>query len=95
MNKLLSSSCHKPILTCTYEHPQVNAELDKRVKLPENLWVLVLHVSLQVEFLKLGEPAEAEQADDLAAQVVAEVPLGPGPLECAAVVDPGRHPLQS
>ena len=57
--------------------------------------MLVLHMPLQVELLELGEPAEAEQADDLAAQGVAEVPLGPGPLECAAVVDPGRHPLQS
>ena len=82
-------------MTCTYEHPQVNGELDKRVKLPEDLWVLVLHVSLQVEFLELGEPAEAEQADDLAAQVVAEVPLSPGSLEGTTIVDAGRHPLQS
>ena len=30
---------------------QLNDELDKNVKLPENLWVLVLHVSLQVEHI--------------------------------------------
>ena len=56
--------------------------------------MFVLHVSLQVEFLELGEPTEAEQADDLTAEVVAEVPLGPGSLEGAAVVDAGRHPLR-
>lgn len=57
--------------------------------------MFVLHVSLQVELLELGEPAEAEQADDLPAEVVAEVPLGPRSLERAAIIDASCHPLKS
>ena len=54
-----------------------------------------LNILYFINFLELGEPAEAEQADDLAAQVVAEVPLSPGSLEGTTIVDAGRHPLQS
>jgi hypothetical protein len=49
--------------------------------------VLVLHVPLEVELFKLCEPAEAEQTDDLPPEVVAEVALGPDPLEGAAVAN--------
>ena len=40
------------------------------------LSVFVPHVSLQVELLELREATEAQQADDLTAQVVAQVPIG-------------------
>ena len=36
--------------------------------------MFVPHVSLQVELFELREATEAQQADDLAAQVVAQVP---------------------
>ena len=47
--------------------------------------MLVSHVAVQVELLELGESAEAEQAEDLLAKVVAEVPVAPNFLERAAV----------
>ncbi len=56
--------------------------------------MFVLHVSLQIELFELGEPAEAEQADDLTAEVVAKVALGPWSFEGSAVVDAGGHPLK-
>ena len=59
------------------------------------LRVLVPHVPLQVELFELREPAEAEQADDLAAKVVAEVALGPQALEGAAVAHAGRSDLKT
>ena len=48
---------------------------------------------LQVELLELGEPAEAEQADDLTAEVIAEVALGPEALERPTVGDAGGSNL--
>ena len=56
--------------------------------------MLVSHVSLQVELFELCEPAEAEQADDLPAQIVAEIPLSPDPLERTTVVDSIGHHLK-
>ena len=56
--------------------------------------MLVLHVSLQVEFFELRESAEAEEANDLPPEVVAQVPLRPNPLEGPAVVDAVRYRLK-
>ena len=47
--------------------------------------VLVPHVTIQVKLLELGEPAEAEQAEDLLAKVVAEVAVGPNLLEGSTI----------
>ena len=47
--------------------------------------MLVSHVAVQVELLELGESAEAEEAEDLLAEVVAEVAVAPNLLERAAV----------
>ena len=47
---------------------------------PKNLRMFVLHVPLQVELFELGEPAEAEEADDLATEVVAKIAFCPGPV---------------
>ena len=58
------------------------------------LRVLVLHVPLQVKLFELGESAEAEEADDLPPEVVAEVPLRPNPLEGPAVADAVRYRLK-
>ena len=55
--------------------------------------MLVLHVSLQVEFFELRESAEAEEADDLPPEVVAQVPLRPNALEGPAVADAVRYRL--
>ena len=60
----------------------------------QHLRMLVLHVPLQVEFFELGETAEAEEADDFPAQIVAEVSFGPQPLEGAAIVDSRSDPLR-
>ena len=49
--------------------------------------MLVLHVPLQVELFELRESAEAEEADDLPPEVVAQVPLRPYSLEGPAVID--------
>ena len=57
------------------------------------LCVLVLHVSLQVELFELRESAEAEEADDLPPEVVAQVPLRPNALEGPAVADAVRYRL--
>ena len=57
------------------------------------LRVLVLHVSLQVEFFELRESAEAEEADDLPPEIVAQVPLRPDPLEGPAVAHAVRDRL--
>ena len=43
--------------------------------------MLVPHMAVQVELLELSEPAEAEQAEDLLAKVVAEVAVRPDLLE--------------
>ena len=47
--------------------------------------MLVSHVAVQVELLELGESAEAEKAEDLLAEVVAEVAVAPNLLERPAV----------
>ena len=49
--------------------------------------VLVPHMAVQIEFLELSEPTEAEQAKDLLAEVVAEVAVTPHLLEGAAILD--------
>lgn len=56
--------------------------------------MFIAHVSLQVELFELGKSAEAEQADDLPAEVVAEVALGPDALERAAVAHAVGHDLK-
>ena len=50
--------------------------------------VLIPHVAVKVKLLELSEPAEAEQAQDLLAQVVAEVAVGPNLLEGPAIFNP-------
>ena len=57
------------------------------------LSVLVLHVPLQVKLFELRESAEAEEADDLPPEVVAQVPLRPDPLEGPAVAHAVRDRL--
>ncbi len=56
--------------------------------------MLVPHVSLEVELFELCEPAEAEEADNLPAQIVAQVPLGPDTLEGSAVAHAVRNHLR-
>ena len=50
--------------------------------------VLVPHVAVKVELLELSKSAEAEQTEDLLAEVVAEVSVAPNLLERAAVFCP-------
>ena len=57
------------------------------------LGVLVLHVPLQVKLFELRESAEAEEADDLPPEVVAQVPLRPDPLEGPTVAHAVRDRL--
>ena len=57
--------------------------------------MLVLHVPLQVELFELRESAEAEEADDLPPEVVAQVPFCPNALEGPAIVDSVRYRLRS
>ena len=56
--------------------------------------MFVSHMAIQIELLELGESAEAEEADDLPPEVVAEVPLRPNPLEGPAVADAVRYRLK-
>ena len=56
--------------------------------------MLVLHVPLQVELFELSESAEAKEADDLSAQVVAEVALSPNTFEGTTIIYPCGHPLK-
>jgi hypothetical protein len=46
-------------------------------------------VTVKVEFFELSKSTEAEQAEDLLAQVVAEVAVAPDLLEGAAVLGAG------
>ena len=39
--------------------------------------MLVSHVTVQVELLELGEPAETKKAEDFLSEVVAEVAVTP------------------
>ena len=57
------------------------------------LGVLVLHMPLQVKLFELRESAEAEEADDLPPEIVAQVPLRPDPLEGPAVAHAVRDRL--
>ena len=47
--------------------------------------MFVSHVSIKVELLELGEPAETKKAEDFLSEVVAEVAVAPNLLERAAV----------
>ena len=39
--------------------------------------MFVSHMAIQIELLELGESAEAEETEDLLAEVVAEVAIAP------------------
>ena len=47
--------------------------------------MFVSHVSIKVELLELGEPAETKKAEDFLSEVVAEVAVAPNLLERPAV----------
>ena len=51
--------------------------------------VFVSHMAIQIELLELGESAEAEETEDLLAEVVAEVAIAPNLLERTAVFRSG------
>ena len=51
--------------------------------------MLVSHVTVQVELLELCESTEAEETEDLLAEVVAEVAIAPNLLERTAVFRSG------
>ena len=51
--------------------------------------MLVSHVTVQVELLELCESTEAEETEDLLAEVVAEVAVAPNLLKRAAVFGSG------
>ena len=47
--------------------------------------MFVSHVSIKVELLELGEPAETKKAEDFLPEVVAEVAVAPNLLERSTV----------
>ena len=51
--------------------------------------MFVSHVSIKVELLELGEPAETKKAEDFLPEVVAEVAIAPNLLERTAVFRSG------
>ena len=53
--------------------------------------MFISHMAIQIELLELGESAEAEETEDLLAEVVAEVAIAPNLLERTAVFRSGSR----